>query len=65
MTNKYNSPYGTWQSPIDSNLVTADSVSLDELQLHTSGTYWIERRPDEQGRCILVRHLNGKNIDLI
>ncbi len=62
---QHRSPYGTWKSPINSSLITADSVSLDELQLHSSGTYWVERRADEQGRCVIVRHLNGKNTDLI
>ena len=65
MTNIKTSAYGTWSSPIKSNLITADSVSLDELQLHPSGTYWLERRPDEQGRCVIVKHANGQNHDLI
>ena len=65
MTNKYTSAYGSWSSPIQSNLITADSVSLDELQLHPSGTYWLERRPEEQGRCVIIKHANGQNCDLI
>ncbi|MCW8924349.1 MAG: prolyl oligopeptidase family serine peptidase, partial [Gammaproteobacteria bacterium] len=65
MTSKTIAPFGSWLSPIDSRLVTADSVHLDELQLHASGCYWVERRPDEQGRCVIVRSVNGKNIDLI
>lgn len=65
MNNIKNASYGTWQSPISSELVTADSVHLDELKLHSTGTYWLERRPDEQGRCVILRHSNGKNCDLL
>lgn len=65
MANKNTPAYGAWTSPITNNLITADSVSLDELQLHSSGTYWLERRPDEQGRCVIVKHSNGQNYDLI
>ncbi len=65
MTNKKIAPFGSWASPINSVLVTADSVHLDELRLHSTGTYWLERRPDEQGRCVIVKHDNGKNFDLI
>ncbi|MDH5388420.1 MAG: prolyl oligopeptidase family serine peptidase [Gammaproteobacteria bacterium] len=65
MTYINKAPYGTWISPIESSLITADSVSLDELQLHSSGTYWLERRPDEQGRCVIVKHYNQNYCDLI
>ena len=65
MTNKPNTPYGSWTSPINSSMITADSVSLDELQLHSSGTYWIERRPNEKGRCVIVKHSDGVNTDQI
>ena len=65
MTNTRTSPYGTWPTPITSNLIIADNISLDELKLHPTGTYWIERRPDEQGRCVIVKHANGQNHDLI
>ena len=64
MTTEHSRPYGTWKSPINSQLITADSVSLDELQLHSSGTYWLERRPGDQGRCVIVQHNNGINTDL-
>lgn len=65
MTNKNISAFGSWKSPIDSHLVTADNVSLDELKLHSSTLYWLERRPEEQGRCVIVKHADGKNCDLI
>ncbi|MDH5710938.1 MAG: prolyl oligopeptidase family serine peptidase [Gammaproteobacteria bacterium] len=65
MTIRDSLPFGSWPSPITIQLVTADSVQLDELRLHQTGIYWIERRPDEQGRCAIVRHSAGQNFDLI
>ena len=65
MMSKTTAAYGTWESPINSSLVTADSVNLDELRLHSTGTYWLERRPDEQGRCVIVQHTNNNNQDVI
>jgi hypothetical protein len=65
MNEKIISAFGTWQSPITSSVVTANSVSLDELRLHPTGTYWLERRPDEQGRCVIIKHSSGSNRDLI
>ncbi len=65
MNNKISAAYGTWSSPIDASLTTTNSVSLDELQLHSTGTYWLERRPEEQGRCVIVKHCLGGSRDLI
>lgn len=64
MTRKTTSPYGSWLSPITTSLITTASISLDELRLHASGTYWLERRPEEQGRCVIVKQAHGENHDL-
>lgn len=59
------SAYGTWASPITSSSITADAVNLDEIQLHSSGSYWIEKRPREKGRCVIVRHASGQIQDIL
>ena len=56
--------FGSWQSPIKSDSVTSNNVSLDELQISASASYWLERRPDEQGRCVIVKHFIDTSIDL-
>lgn len=48
-------PYGSWKSPITAELLVSDSVGLAEIQLHGNDVYWIERRPNEGGRCAIVR----------
>jgi dipeptidyl aminopeptidase/acylaminoacyl peptidase len=52
------SPYGSWRSPITSDLVAADSVRLMDVLLDGSDVFWIESRPQEQGRHVIVRYVN-------
>jgi dipeptidyl aminopeptidase/acylaminoacyl peptidase len=47
-------PYGTWRSPISTDLIVAGSVGLGSPTLEGDKTYWIESRPLEKGRCVLV-----------
>jgi hypothetical protein len=47
-------PYGSWKSPISSDLIVADSVGLREVQLDGDDLYWIESRPQEGGRYVIV-----------
>lgn len=47
-------PFGSWPSPISSEQLTQQSVRLGEPQITQAGTYWIESRPEEQGRCVLM-----------
>jgi len=48
-------PYGTWQSPITAALVAAQGVRLSSVALDGDAVYWIEGRPHEAGRNVLVR----------
>src|SRR5487761_282960 len=57
-------PYGSWPSPITSDLIVAASIGLGEIQLGDSeidrgDVYWLESRPQEGGRSVLVRHTAG------
>lgn len=65
MNSRHSKPYGTWHSPISSLAITSDSVSLDELRIDQSGAYWIEKRPAEKGRCVIVRCQNGVTEDCL
>lgn len=57
--------YGCWLSPISTSLITKDSVSIDEIQLCNNTTYWIEKRPLEQGRCVIVQYDSGAVTDCL
>jgi dipeptidyl aminopeptidase/acylaminoacyl peptidase len=48
-------PYGSWKSPITSDLIVAQSISLLEVRLDGEQVYWLEGRPQEQGRYVVVR----------
>ncbi len=48
-------PYGSWKSPITSDLIVAQSISLSEVRLDGDDAYWLEGRPQEQGRSVVVR----------
>src|SRR5262249_59906894 len=47
--------YGSWKSPITSELIVAQSITLSELCLDGGHVYWLEGRPQEQGRYVVVR----------
>lgn len=47
-------PYGSWPSPITSDLLTQHSVRLGEPQITAEGSYWLESRPQELGRNVLM-----------
>jgi dipeptidyl aminopeptidase/acylaminoacyl peptidase len=47
-------PYGSWASPITSDLIVASSIGLGGLLIDGSEIYWIESRPQEQGRSVIV-----------
>src|SRR5262245_33719287 len=55
MSSKKTTPYGSWKSPITSDLIVAQSISLGEAQLDEKNLYWVEGRPQEQGRFVIVR----------
>jgi dipeptidyl aminopeptidase/acylaminoacyl peptidase len=48
-------PYGSWKSPITSDLIVAQSITLSELCLDGGQVYWLEGRPQEEGRYVIVR----------
>jgi hypothetical protein len=47
--------YGSWKSPITSNLIARQSIKLSEVRLDGDDIYWLEDRPQENGRCVVVR----------
>src|SRR5215467_11812420 len=47
-------PYGSWKSPITSDLIVAQAITLSELCLDGGHVYWLEGRPQEQVRHAVV-----------
>jgi dipeptidyl aminopeptidase/acylaminoacyl peptidase len=52
-------PYGCWKSPITSDLIVGQSVGLSEIRLYGRDVYWLESRPEEGGRSVVVRYVPG------
>ena len=48
-------PFGSWRSPITTQLITADRVGIGQVALDGDSIYWTESRPAEAGRVVLVR----------
>lgn len=48
-------PFGTWASPIRIDDVVGDVIGLGEPWLDGDDIYWLEARPSEGGRRVLVR----------
>ncbi|MGH9802208.1 MAG: prolyl oligopeptidase family serine peptidase [Blastocatellia bacterium] len=62
---KKTAPYGSWRSPITSDLIVAGTVRLGQVELDGDDVYWVEGRPAEKGRNVIVkRSADGKTVDL-
>jgi dipeptidyl aminopeptidase/acylaminoacyl peptidase len=55
MTDKTIAPFGAWESPFRIELLTAGVVALGEIKAANGARWWLEGRPDEKGRQVLVR----------
>ena len=48
-------PYGTWSSPITPDSIVAETIRLSSVSLDAGRIGWLEGRPGEGGRNVLVR----------
>ena len=56
-------PYGSWKSPIDADLVASAGVGLQQLRIDGEDIYWIESRPQEGGRKVVVRQSSDGTLE--
>ena len=47
--------YGSWKSPITTGLIVSGAVGLGQIALDGDDVYWVEMRPAEGGRMVIVR----------
>ena len=52
-------PYGSWTTPITSELIVRAAAGLSEVQVDGDDVWWSEQRPEEGGRTQLVRLAPG------
>jgi len=55
-------PYGTWQSPITADFIVSDTVGFEMVTADGDNIYWIETRPKEGGRHVIVRRSSNGTI---
>ena len=59
-------PYGSWSTPVTSELVVASAVQLGAVAADGGEVLWSEERPTEDGRTELVRRTpDGDAVDLL
>ncbi len=52
-------PYGSWTSPITADLIVEQVVRLSDVVVDGADVYWLENRPSEGGRQVLVSSTAG------
>ena len=59
-------PYGDWPASISAELITRGAPGLNHLQSHGNRLFWVESRPWEAGRnVIMCRNKDGSVRDLL
>jgi len=56
-------PFGSWRSPITAELVTQSAPSLDQPQFDGDTLYWLQSRPWESGRTVIMRRLADGTVE--
>jgi dipeptidyl aminopeptidase/acylaminoacyl peptidase len=56
-------PYGSWRSPITTQMLVQGAVRFGDISLDGDIPYWVEVRPEEQGRYAIVRRAPDGTIE--
>ncbi|MEZ4542168.1 MAG: S9 family peptidase [Chloroflexota bacterium] len=64
MTMPITAPYGSWKSPITAEVLLGNTVSLSQPLIEGGSVYWVEGRPQEAGRSVVVRWAAGAYEDV-
>lgn len=66
MASQITAPYGSWKSPVTPEFITANTVNLSSVEFSGEDIYWVELRPGEGGRQVLVRRTpDGRTHDMV
>ena len=64
-TPKTVAPHGTWPSPITAEMIVGTTISLATVLVDGTDIYWLEGRPSEGGRVVLVRQTDDGPVDVL
>src|SRR3954470_15277568 len=56
-------PFGSWRSPISSQMLVQGAVRFGDVATDGDTVYWVEGRPEEQGRYVIVRRTGDGKIE--
>lgn len=57
-------PYGSWKSPITSDLIVQGTIRMVSVSLTEQDLYWVEGRPSEAGRnTIMQQSQDGQTVE--
>jgi dipeptidyl aminopeptidase/acylaminoacyl peptidase len=59
---KKQAPYGTWHSPLAAADLASSAISLNYVQVCEGVPYWVESRPSEGGRNVVVTSAGGNAV---
>jgi len=65
MTHPRVAPCGSWVSPLTSDRIVAKSIKLGQIMLSTDHVYWVESRPTEGGRNVIIRLLEDGSQEIL
>lgn len=60
---KQTAPYGSWRSPITSELMVKGTIRFEQVLIDGSDTYWMESRPTEGGRSVVMRRTADGSVE--
>ena len=53
---KQSKAFGSWKSPITADMISKGVVSFKDLVVDGDDIYWVESRPKEEGRYVVMRY---------
>ena len=66
MSNKKQSPYGSWESIITPDKIIEGGLKFNEVRIDNRDIYFIEGRPSESGRSVILKqNSDGTTTDVI
>jgi hypothetical protein len=58
-------PYGSWKSPVTTDLIVSGAIGIGQVVLDDEDIYWLEMRPSEGGRMVIVKQaLESEPVDV-
>lgn len=56
-------PFGSWCSPISAEMLVQGAVRFGDVSIDGDTVYWVEGRPQDEGRYVIVRRRPDGSID--